>query len=140
MATRFTTGRRLQAMRPCPSSIYSLLTSRSVPLRLYATANSSLPTQPKIPTVIDSASQIAAHLAEHPEKLDYMIKVVSQQLSGIKQEMEQKDGDFEPAEAAAVLNALESTVNTLLPGVVQTEKKDRLQSLVHEISKLRDTL
>lgn len=118
----------------------SALTSTTASHRTYATAATPTFTQPKAPSVLESNSQIAAHLAEHPEKLDYMIKVVSQQLGSIQEEIKAKGADFEPAEAAAVLNALGSTVDTLLPAVSEASKKEKLQGLVDEIRRLRGEL
>lgn len=109
-------------------------------VRRYATFDSSPPQQPTPLTVVESASQLAAHLAEHPEKLDYMIKVVSQQLGSIRKEIEQKDEHFEAAEAAAVLGALRNTIDTLLPAVTDKAKKNQLDNLMGDINQLRTSL
>jgi len=69
-----------------------------------------------------------------------MVKVLTQQLASIRQEVQRKDKDFEPEEAAAVLDALGSTLDTLMPAVTGAEKQKQLQGLLDEIVQLRTTL
>lgn len=133
----FLSQRPVCAARPSPSLTNTTCLQSS---RVYSSSSSSGPPLPPAPSVQESASQLAAHLAEHPAKLDYMVKVLTQQLASIRQEVQRKDKDFEPEEAAAVLDALGSTLDTLMPAVTGAEKQKQLQGLLDEIVQLRTTL
>lgn len=69
-----------------------------------------------------------------------MAKVVAQQLASIRQEVERKDEHYEAAEATAVLNALASTLDTLMPAVTEGDRRQKLEGLKAEIVILRTSL
>jgi len=68
-----------------------------------------------------------------------MMRVVSQQLDGIKSELARResDADFDAAEIKAVLDALGDTVGTLVRFVDDEERRGALEGLGREIRGLR---
>lgn len=101
--------------------------------RAYATTTPSS----DAPPVSDSARQLADHITQHPEKAEYMVKMIGKQVTSIQGEIQKRGPGFEAVEAITMLDALGQTLDAIKGGLKDQKQKDQVEEMIDTVIESR---